>query len=334
MTSTIEELQLALQETVELITDGLERINTRKNAGSKTEISGSPSAWTSTTSLLEQCAAISEEYDSQDKPVIRLVHHFACSGGSIFCRCLAAMPNVYLLSEAHPYSKLHTSDEQVRYLPTDIVTLAKYAGVPRHRELARKIFAESIESTSNHLSDLGGTLVIRDHSHADFCLAHEPPIGGAIVDALKNHFQLASLLTIRDPIDSYLSLQERQWQHFKPATFDEYCRRYLLFTESYQDAETIRYEDFIAEPESVVARACNILDLPYDANFIDLMELFPMTGESGRFSAEQVSPRPRKPLCDELVKEIGLSENYAIFAAKFDYEHDGTKIEWRNSTPS
>ena len=43
---------------------------------------------------------------SSKLPPIRVVHHWACSGGTIISRSLAQLPNVVLLSEVHPLAHL------------------------------------------------------------------------------------------------------------------------------------------------------------------------------------------------------------------------------------
>ena len=37
-----------------------------------------------------------------EKPVIRLIHHMARTGGTLICKCLACMKQVIMLSEIHP----------------------------------------------------------------------------------------------------------------------------------------------------------------------------------------------------------------------------------------
>ena len=58
-----------------------------------------------TQSLLARCDHVAEKYEAT-KPVIRIIHHLACSGGTLISKCISAMPNVYLLSEVHPFTDL------------------------------------------------------------------------------------------------------------------------------------------------------------------------------------------------------------------------------------
>src|SRR5690606_26210779 len=56
----------------------------------------------STGSLVDQCIALCEERRFERKEPVRIVHHFACTGGTLICKCIAAMPNTQLLSEVNP----------------------------------------------------------------------------------------------------------------------------------------------------------------------------------------------------------------------------------------
>ena len=86
--------------------------------------------------LLGRCA---NELNENAKPKLRIIHHLACSGGTLISKCLSALPNVYLLSEVHPHTSLALDVNKPRYSPTDISSLAKYANIPFANELADKI---------------------------------------------------------------------------------------------------------------------------------------------------------------------------------------------------
>lgn len=242
-----------------------------------------------------------------DKPVMRIVHHFACTGGSLISKCISALPNVFLLSEVHPYSNIHLSESKVRYLPSDIISLAKQAGVMEIKELSDKIIIDSITSVNEHVSRYGGDLVLREHSHSDFCIGalNDDP-RASLVDLMKDNFKIKSVVTIRNPIDSYLSLKANGWKHFSPFSFDEYCRRCLLFIEVYNGVEVIRYEDFICKPEKTMRKLSNILSLSYDESFVDKFSRFNVSGDSGR-SSNKISKRERRNLSEIEAEKISKS---------------------------
>ena len=56
--------------------------------------------------------------DLHRKPVIRSIHHLACTGGTLFAKCLASMHNVALISEVNPFNRYGT-----RFAPTNPLLL-------------------------------------------------------------------------------------------------------------------------------------------------------------------------------------------------------------------
>ncbi|MET6759725.1 sulfotransferase [Pseudoalteromonas sp. NCIMB_1079] len=238
-----------------------------------------------TPSLLARCDEICQRYEKK-KPKLRIIHHLACSGGSLLSKCLAALPNVYLLSEVHPFTDLALGRGKPKYSPTDLIALSHYAGVPNHQDLAGKLFKQAVMSTYQHVEKLGGILVLRDHTHSDYCTSAKLPEKSRVHQLLEEDFEIKSILTIRDPIDSYASLVKNGWVHFSPDSFDEYCRRILVMLDKFQTEQIFKYEDFVDEPQDVMGKICQKLDLPFDDNFEEIFGAFQVTGDSGRSSDE------------------------------------------------
>lgn len=94
------------------------------------------------------------------RPVLRLLHHLARTGGTTISKCLAVMPGVALLSEIHPLglekiSALHQAMGWFGLVdPQEIEQLG-----------ARPDFAASIRLIAERASARGLRLVIRDWSH-------------------------------------------------------------------------------------------------------------------------------------------------------------------------
>ncbi|MFV8421775.1 hypothetical protein, partial [Vibrio parahaemolyticus] len=240
-----------------------------------------------TESLLNRCDQICEKH-KKEKPTIRVIQHFACSGGTLISKCISAMPNVYLLSEVHPYTDLGIGKGKPKYAPTDIISLTKYAGIPNQRELASKLFRQSITKVNQHVEGVGGILVLRDHTHADYCTGVEIPTKSPLIELLEEDYDVIKVATIRDPIDSYSSLVKNGWVHFEPQTFNEYCRRLLLFLESYNLENLFKYEEFVENPQEQSRKISKALELPFSEEFEDIFGMFTVTGDSGR-SSETIS---------------------------------------------
>lgn len=262
-----------------------------------------------TNSLLERCDRVVESR-SEEKPTIRIIHHLACSGGTLISKCIAAMPNVFLLSEVHPYTDKAINIAKNRFAPTDLVSLIKYADVPRQQELAGNIFRKTIDEAHRHVSKYGGQLVLRDHTHSDFSLISDPPEKSAIIELLEDDFKVISILTIRDPVDSYASLLRNGWVEFSPATFDGYCFRVNALIRQFSDNQIFRYEDFVHSPAREMTKICEALRIAYDENFESIFSAFKLSGDSGR-SSNYIAYRQRN-IDHEMVEEIKSSKQYQL----------------------
>lgn len=264
-----------------------------------------------TKSLLERCEQVVHQ-SSNTKPILRIIHHFACSGGTLISKCLAAQPNVFLLSELNPYSTLHLGNYKAKFLPTDIIGQARYARVPDMDLLATDIFAKSIIMTEKHVRERGGRLVIRAHSHSDYCVGAYTVKSESLSAILSEFFHIEQIVTVRDPIDSFSSLVNNGWVHFSPATFDEYCRRLLIFLKQFGPDQVFSYEAFTTDPKTQMRLMLEKLKLPLNEEFDSYFEIFNVSGDSGR-SSSVISPRDRKPIVKEFELEISNSEHYRSF---------------------
>src|SRR5690606_18702694 len=134
----LKTLQQELQRALSLINSYSATHNDTGNAVLDTE------GLNNTQSLLERCTAVVSADSAKVKPTLRIIHHFACSGGTLICKCLAAQPNVFLLSELHPTTRLGINMKKAAYTPRDITTQAIYGRVPNVDELAEKLFVNGI----------------------------------------------------------------------------------------------------------------------------------------------------------------------------------------------
>lgn len=276
-------------------------------------------------SLIERCEKALEESTLATKPTLRVIHHLACSGGTLVSKCVAALPNVFLLSELHPTSKLHMGGGKPKFLPADVTTQARYASVPDIDLLAWKIFTDSIKTTEQHISSFGGHLVIREHTHSDFCVGESFANHSSVVEHLSNEFNVLRVATLRNPIDAYLSLLSNNWEHFEPKGFNEYCKRVNAFVSDYDTEQIIRYEDFVDNPKDSVQKIAKALDLPFSDGFLDTFDIFRVTGDSGR-GGSTIEKRERRELPNQLLKEITKSKYFKKLAKKFRYElHEEAK---------
>lgn len=304
---SLKELMDEVNSAIVAIEEHKDSVNVISNDVSNQEVS----------SLLEQCERI--VLQNKVKPKLRIIHHLACSGGTLISKCIAALPNVYLISEAHPHSKLHMQTQKAQYRPTDIISLSRYANVPDSEKLAEQVFLSDIQILRNHVDDKGGVIVLRDHSHVDFCVSDEFVDKPSLMKLLSAQFEIIPIVTVRHPIDSYLSLLNNGWVHFEPKTFDEYCRRYLAFISHFKSTQIMKYETFVKRPVSEMKRLSSKLDLPFTDSFMETFPAFTVTGDSGR-GGEQIAVRERRPVSEDLIDEINKSKYFAQLIKKLKYK--------------
>lgn len=298
---TLKQLQQQLQQALALIQQ-----NTTTNFHLTSE---DVQGLGNTKSLLERCEAVVTQQKTNNKPALRVVHHFACSGGTLISKCLASQPNVFLLSELHPTTRLGLPKDKASYTPHDVVTQAIYGKLPNVDNLAEKLFVQNIIETEKHVRELGGYLVVRAHTHADYCTNAEFPEINTFSRLLEPYFDIKHLVTVRNPIDSFLSLRQNGWVHFAPDSFEEYCHRLLSFLSGFDKQQIVKYEDFVEQPESIIKVCIDILELSSKQSSLDYIDVFKVSGDSGRGGVE-ILRRERKSVSDSYRLEIENSKSF------------------------
>lgn len=252
------------------------------------------------------------------KPPIRIIQHLSCTGGTLIAKCLASLPNVVVLSEVNPLSRLMI-DDKPRFSPTDLTYLAVHGRFPLINELSEKLFKADIDVISNHSRLLGKYLVIRDHSHSDFLVGESPREHPTVVRLLEDNHDVLSFVTVRHPIDSYLSLLNNGWIHYTPDTFDEYCKRYLSFAEYHEGSVTYKYEDFVNDPLTQLRLMSESLQLPFNEDFREIFDIHILSGDSGR-SSNIIEKRKRRECDVEFRNEVKTSSMYLKLCELLNYD--------------
>ena len=232
-------------------------------------------------------------------PVLRLVHHLACSGGTLISQCLAALPGVALLSEVNPFNRYAPV-----FAPSQPLLLLERGHRPLQEEEIGAGFRAELELVQRICQQDDVALVLRDHSHTDFCMGSEPAAQPGLRRLLAADQPQLAVLTLRHPLDCWLGLVAAGWQgQQSPATLLEYCRRVEAFLAAYPDLPRVAYEDFCLEPARWLAELAEELALPFEAAALERFGEIKLTGASGRRS-ERIEPRPRRPLPQEVSEEL------------------------------
>lgn len=250
-------------------------------------------------------------------PTIRTIHHLSCSGGTLISKCLACMPDVALLSEVHPFNV-----GRVRFNPFDPVQQLFAQGlVEKDTTLLKSIFSDRIKAAHRFIENQHKKLVLRDHTHTDY-LMREPPGGDrtkSLISALSGDFLATSVVTIRDPVDSYLSLVRNGWNK-GVKSFDDYCGRVLLFLEAYQDIPVYKYEEFCETPDRVLEAICNDLDIQFSREYKERFWKVKLTGDSGRASKREVISKPERRVYSAAYEaEVARSPQYKEIKRRLGY---------------
>lgn len=243
----------------------------------------------------------------RNKSSFRTIHHFACTGGTLISKCIASMLQTIVVSEIHPFNS-----GNVHFNPIDPLQILIASGqVPLSQADQEQLFFERVEGVLDVCDQKGFMCVLRDHAHSDYCLGGRNEISHrSLVRVLSTRGNVLSVITVRDPIDTYASLCEHGW-HKGVGGFDEYCTRYLIFLKDYSGASVIKYEDFCKEPEVVMRKICVCLDLDYNPRFLDIFSNVKLTGDSGRGrSMKIIRPLGKRVISDALIEESEHSSSY------------------------
>lgn len=250
--------------------------------------------------------------------MIRTIHHQACTGGTLISKCIAALPNLYLLSEINP-----VANGRVRFSPTELVS--QFMGQYRKNsvDIKRKYFFTQLDIILDEAKKSEKSLVIRDHNHPAYMGRHLQN-DDSLLSFLEN-YKTKSLLTIRNPADSFLSCKKSGWLGHIDNNFELYCERYISFVQDYSHMPCVRYEDFCKKPAESLKHICDVLELEYDEDFLGKFGDITLTGDSGRKQTEIVV-HPRREVDEEQLKEFTESSSYRKFCEMFDYEVVGETV--------
>lgn len=253
---------------------------------------------------------------------LRTLHHFACTGGTLIAKSIALMPNVALLSEVDPLSNIVLPKSRLTkpvFNPTDLIYGLRRALRPADESVVLSLFQAGLGAAHRDLSLLGQMLVVRDHTHSQFCTSTDwndrPTLREILIDTLP----VCSVVIVRHPLDSYLSLRANGWVNFSPGTLDTYAVRYLAFLDRYTDVPIVKYEDFVADYDSIMRRLCSILQLPFVSGAQELLPLVSISGDSGR-SSNKIEPRARRSYASSILTEAHESKSFGDLCERLDYE--------------
>jgi hypothetical protein len=271
---------------------------------------------------VEESCPVAKPRPRAPRPTLRLLHHMARSGGTLISRCLGCMSGVLLLSEIHPLGT-------AQFNP--LVQARRWYGLLSSQDLAelrargRIAFVNAIELIHRRAADAGQRLVIRDWSHLDFTgvpFVAKPAYRLLTADALGSRFDLRQVCTVRHPLDQWLSLRQLAVVQGK-LTLDAYLAGYRHFAEQARAIGFLRYEDFAADPSTVLKELCRTLDVRFDRHFSERWSSYTfVTGDvSGSRGGAEIQPRPRRTVDPRLLDQVAVNSDYRTSLELLGYDH-------------
>lgn len=263
-------------------------------------------------------------------PPLRALHHLACTGGTLIARALSVMPNVTLISEIDPFSPLDrpVPDKKPPFRPHDLLQGARAAARPVSDAVIERVFAASLAELARALAETGGRLVLRSHAHSQFCTAADPASRPSLQAMMARIAPVHAVVTVRHPLDSLLSLRAAGWVQYAATPEDDtaaaYAARYHAFLDAHEGLPVLRYEDFVAAPDTAMAWLCDRLDLAFAPGAETVIGAVRLSGDSGR-TGGGIAARPRRAVPAALQAECAASPAWAALLERLGYDgKDGT----------
>jgi len=272
-------------------------------------------------SLLAQCQALVQDSRATPAEPIRLVHHFAGTGGTLFCKWLATAPNTVLLSEVDPLSRLQIPADKWPFAPTDLLRLLRCNPRSSDIDLIETVFLGALKALYSGLNAHGQRLILRDHSHSRYCFGSKTEDRSNLLQLVRRQHPVKAIVTVRHPLDSFLSITNNNFLHFEPKTLEEYSRRYLAFLEDFEKIPIFKYEEFVADSALIFSQICDDLSLPVSPAASDTWQSFLLSGDSGR-SGKHIAPRKRREILGNIQDQLGTSPSYTKLCDRLDYDVD------------
>jgi len=230
------------------------------------------------------------------------------------------MPNTLLLSEIDPLSQIMTRNRRSpAFAPTDLIYGMRVALRPADDAAVIEVFTAGLRALYTQVGSIGQRLVLRDHSHSHFCTDIAIDARPSLREIVQSVLPVLSIVTVRHPVDSFVSLDRNGWRHFAPFTIDEYAQRYLAFLERHKDIPMVRYEDLLQEPIDILRRICTLLNLSFSDSAKSLLSVVAMSGDSGR-SSNVIGHRPRGEFPGWIKKQAASSAALGELCAHLGYE--------------
>jgi len=205
-----------------------------------------------------------------------------------------------------------------RFFPTDLIRLTRLGSRPCDSVVEKRMFQAALEVLHADCQAGGLDLVLRDHAHGQFSTGSALPDRPTLREIVAVVGPVQSLVTVRHPFDSYLSLRKNGWLDFDPPTPETYAARYHAFLDRHADVPVMRYEDFTQSPEDWMRTAAQHLNLVFDPACLIRFGAITLSGDSGR-SGDVIGLRPRSPFPEDLRHAAHTAPGFDLLLDRLGY---------------
>lgn len=268
-------------------------------------------------SLLELKYKTKNKNEFQKKDLY-MIHHLACSGGSLISKIIRDSFNCILLSEINPGYSFGSHS----FTPTDLLSQFAYASNKSIRTFKKRIetYNRNIDFCFENV-DKNQFIVIRDWSEGDFYSSKVVPHICSCKDWINSQkYNIYSIVSVRHPLESFISKTKNNWEIAeKKNSLEIYCRRYLDFLNHYEGSKIIYYENVCNNYELEVKRISELWGKEFKK--IKSLSNKQISGDSGR-SSLQISLRPSKNISKEISIQMNTSNSYIKLCKRLGYRAD------------
>jgi hypothetical protein len=242
-----------------------------------------------TTSITEK------KYNVKTLPVIR---NLGGCGSTLVGRILAALPNVFILSETNPRSAYLFNGclnpvNQLRAWHPELLPIAD--GIDEFELGYPPSFGGLINKLYDHLDAKGTRLVVRDYNYVDFVgfpFVWPAPNNSSLDQAVKDNFSISDIVLVRHPADQLASLRNHYCMRDLTAQYFVYA--YIEFLNHFRGNIIFRYEEIVEYPERQLSVISFLMNLPWDVNALSTFtDVVNITGNMDRVGEKKLSKPQR-----------------------------------------
>ena len=239
-------------------------------------------------------------------------------------RAIGVMKDTYLFSDIHPLGIQVFPPLQQATQWYELIDRAELDTL-QGRNLS---FEETFIRIYLNIADRGGTMVVRPWNHLDFVAVPFLPSPTYTLDtneALEKHFEIVQTFMTRHPIGQWSDYINDTvvGQHIGPR---EFLRGYRKYVEIASEHSWFRIEDFHLDPDAMLRRICDDLEMDFDPGYVDSWFMNanvtgdPATRTISSRLFETFEPAPPAYLSEDDIDEIRGNADYKAIIEILAYD--------------